>query len=60
MTSEILRRTAGLMPFERVTRIALLPEALDAGNGCLTGTLKPRRHVIAERYRHLIDEAYAG
>jgi long-chain acyl-CoA synthetase len=57
--TEILRRTAALMPFERVTRTALLPEALEPANGCLTGTLKPRRHVIAERYRHLIEEAYS-
>jgi long-chain acyl-CoA synthetase len=57
--TEILRRTAALMPFERVTRTALLPEALEPANGCLTGTPKPRRHVIAERYRHLIDEAYS-
>jgi long-chain acyl-CoA synthetase len=55
---EVLRRTAALMPFERVTRVALLPEALETSNGCLTGTLKVRRHVVAERFRMLIEEAY--
>ena len=47
------------MPFERVSRVALLPAALDMAGGCLTGTLKLRRHVIVERYKTLIEEAYA-
>ncbi len=55
---EALERTERLMPFERVGRVALLPEALDPSNGCLTATLKPKRHVIAERFAALIAQAY--
>ncbi len=55
---EAQARTAGLKPYEQIHRIALLPEALDVANGCLTQTLKPRRHVIVERFRAQIEEAY--
>ncbi len=51
-------RTSALKGFERITRIALLPEMLDSANGLLTQTLKPRRHVIVERFGKLIEEAY--
>jgi long-chain acyl-CoA synthetase len=55
---EVVHRTGSLKPFERVARFALLPEAMSAENGLLTLTLKPRRHVIAERFRDLIEESY--
>jgi long-chain acyl-CoA synthetase len=55
---EAIDRTSGLKPEERVARIALLPEALDVSNGCLTPTLKPRRHVIVERFAAHVDRAY--
>jgi long-chain acyl-CoA synthetase len=59
LKDEIVRRTADLKPFERVARVALLGEPLDPSNGCLTQTLKPKRHVIVERFASLIEEAYA-
>jgi long-chain acyl-CoA synthetase len=55
---EAIERTSKLKPEERVTRVAVLPEALDVENGCLTQTLKPRRHVIVERFAALIDRTY--
>jgi long-chain acyl-CoA synthetase len=55
---EVIRRTSGLKGFERVGRIAVLPEVLDVENGCLTQTMKPRRHVIVERFAKYIDKAY--
>lgn len=57
---EVVRTTAGLAPFERVTRFAVLPKALDVADGTLTQTLKLKRHVIHERYEALIREAYGG
>ena len=51
---EVARRTgpgSGLRPFEHVNRVALLPEPLSAENGCLTGTLKAKRHEIVKRHR---------
>jgi long-chain acyl-CoA synthetase len=56
----VLEATARLKPFERVTRVALLPEALDVSNGCLTQTMKPRRHVITQRFHDLIERAYGA
>jgi long-chain acyl-CoA synthetase len=55
---EAVRTTAGLAPFERITRFALLPKALDVADGTLTQTLKIKRHVIHELYEALIDKAY--
>ena len=58
LQAEVSRRTAGLMPFEQVGRVALLPEPLDVAGGLLTPTLKLRRHLIVERYKALIEGAY--
>jgi long-chain acyl-CoA synthetase len=58
LQAEVVRRTSSLMPFEQVSRVALLPEPLDVAGGCLTATLKLRRHVIVERYKALIEDAY--
>lgn len=55
---ECRERTRPLNSFERINRLALLPEALSSENGCLTQTLKPRRHVIVERFADQIEEAY--
>jgi long-chain acyl-CoA synthetase len=51
-------RTSTLKPQERVTRVAVLPEAPDPSNGLLTQTLKVRRHLVAERFADQIEEAY--
>jgi long-chain acyl-CoA synthetase len=58
---DVVRRTghgSGLRPFEVVARVALLPEALTPENGLLTGTLKAKRNVIAERHARLIEACY--
>ena len=58
LREEVVKRTSGLAPFERVTRISVLPRSLDVGDGTLTQTLKLRRHVIVDRYKDLIASAY--
>ncbi len=60
LRAEAVRLTARLKPFERVARVALLPAPLDVAGGCLTPTLKVRRHVVAQRCAALIEEAYGG
>jgi len=55
---EAVRTTAGLAPFERITRFAILPKGLDVADGTLTQTLKLKRHVIHELYEALIEQAY--
>ncbi len=59
LRDECRARTSGMRAYERITRIALLPEALGAENGCLTQTLKPKRHVIVGRFKQQIGEVYA-
>jgi long-chain acyl-CoA synthetase len=61
LLQEVRDRTGpgrGLRPFEAVTRVALLPEPLSADNGCMTATLKPKRHEIARRFADRIEGAY--
>jgi len=58
LREEAARRTSSLLPFERVTRVAILPAPLDAASGCLTQTLKLRRYVVEQRYADLIDSVY--
>jgi long-chain acyl-CoA synthetase len=49
---------AGLAPWEKVKRFALLPRPLSAVEGELTVSLKLRRAVVLERYRELIETLY--
>ncbi len=52
--------TAHLADYERVRRVALLPEEFSIDSGELTPTLKVKRRVIDERYGQLIDELYGS
>ncbi|HSR26204.1 MAG TPA: AMP-binding protein, partial [Candidatus Eisenbacteria bacterium] len=49
---------AGLAGFESVRAFALLPHPFAEANDELTPTLKPKRRVIARRYREVIDGMY--
>lgn len=57
---DVTRITAHLADYERVRRVALLPNEFSIDNGEMTPTLKVRRNVIDERYARLIDELYRG
>jgi long-chain acyl-CoA synthetase len=50
----------GLAGFECVRAFALLPQPFSEANDELTPTLKPKRRVIARRYREVIDAMYAA
>jgi len=52
--------TAHLADYERVRRIALLPEEFSIEEGEMTPTLKVKRAVIEDKYDNLIDELYRG
>ena len=52
--------TAHLADYERLRRIALLPEEFSIEKGEMTPTLKVKRAVIEEKYEKLIDELYRG
>jgi long-chain acyl-CoA synthetase len=57
---EVTAITAHLADYERVRRIALLPEEFSIEKGEMTPTLKVKRAVIEEKYGDLIDELYRG
>ena len=52
--------TAQLAEYERVRRIALLPEEFTIDSGELTPTLKVKRRVVDEKYSDLIEELYGS
>jgi len=56
--SEVNRLTAGLADYEKVRRLALLPDELTIDGGEMTPTLKARRPVIQEKYREIIESLY--
>ncbi len=57
---EVATLTATLHDYERVRRVALLPEEFSIDGGEMTPTLKIKRRVIDEKYGPLIDEIYQG
>ncbi|MDT5295027.1 MAG: long-chain acyl-CoA synthetase [Acidobacteriota bacterium] len=57
---EVAELTAPLADYERVRRVALLPDDFSIDGGELTPTLKVKRRVIDEKYSGLIDEIYDG
>ncbi|HKQ99665.1 MAG TPA: long-chain fatty acid--CoA ligase [Pyrinomonadaceae bacterium] len=57
---EVAQLTRELADYERVRRIALLPEEFSIDSGELTPTLKVKRRVVDEKYGQLIEELYGG
>ena len=57
---EVAALTSSLADYERVRRVALIPEEFSIEKGELTPTLKVKRRVVDERYGALIEELYGG
>jgi long-chain acyl-CoA synthetase len=57
---EVSRLTGSLADWEKVKRIALLPDEFTIDGGELTPTLKVRRRVVEEKYSDLIESLYSG
>jgi long-chain acyl-CoA synthetase len=55
---DIAALTSELNDYERVRRVALLPEEFSIDGGEMTPTLKVKRRVIDEKYGKLIDGLY--
>ena len=57
---EVAQLTSQLADYERVRRVALLPEEFSIDGGELTPTLKVKRRVVDEKYGALIEQLYDG
>jgi long-chain acyl-CoA synthetase len=55
---EVNALTAPLADYERVRRVALIPDEFSIDGGELTPTLKVKRRVVDEKYGPLIEELY--
>ena len=55
---DITSITAHLTDYERVRRVALLPEEFSIDKGEMTPTLKVKRPVVDHKYGQLIDDLY--
>jgi long-chain acyl-CoA synthetase len=58
MQRQIDAVTADLAKYERVKKVALIEQEMTVEGGELTPTLKVKRRVIDEKYRHVIDRLY--
>lgn len=56
---DISKLTSALVDYERIRRVALLPNEFSIDGGELTPTLKVKRKVIDERYGDLIEDLYS-
>jgi long-chain acyl-CoA synthetase len=56
----VARLNARRAPIEQVKAWRVLPRELSVAGGELTPTLKVRRDVVVERFRDLVEQAYAG
>lgn len=48
-----------LARFEKLKKVIVVPDEFSAEDGTLTASMKLRRRVVEERYRHEIDRLYA-
>ena len=56
---DVVELTRELADYERIRRIALLPDEFSIDSGELTPTLKIKRRVIDDRFGDLIEELYS-
>jgi long-chain acyl-CoA synthetase len=56
---DVAQLTRELADYERIRRVALLPQEFSIDNGELTPTLKVKRRIIDEKFGDLIEELYS-
>jgi long-chain acyl-CoA synthetase len=57
---DVTKITAHLADYERVRRVALLPQEFSIDAGEMTPTLKVKRNIIDDRYAEVIEQLYRG
>lgn len=57
--NDVAALTRELLDYERIRRIALLPDEFTIDNGELTPTLKVKRRVIDQKFGKVIEDLYA-
>jgi len=58
--SDVAQLTSSLVDYERIRRVALLPNEFTIDSGELTPTLKVKRRVIDERFGAVVENLYAN
>ncbi len=58
LRASVDRANQGLSPIEQVRRFIVAGEGFTIDNGLMTPTLKPRRHLITERYGERLEALY--
>ena len=58
--SDVAQLTSSLVDYERIRRVALLPNEFTIDSGELTPTLKVKRRVIDERFGAVVEDLYAN
>jgi long-chain acyl-CoA synthetase len=56
---DISKLTSSLVDYERIRKVALLPNEFSIDGGELTPTLKVKRKVIDDRYGEVIEDLYS-
>jgi long-chain acyl-CoA synthetase len=56
---DVVLLTRALPDYQRIRRIALLPDEFTIDKGELTPTLKVKRRIIDQRFNDLIEELYS-
>jgi long-chain acyl-CoA synthetase len=57
--SDVMQLTRELADYERIRKIALLPDEFSIDKGELTPTLKVKRRVVDEKFHDLIEDIYS-
>lgn len=60
LETELNKIQRDLANYERIRKFTILSRPLTIENGEITPTLKPRRKIIEENFREVIDKMYAG
>ncbi len=58
MKKEVIRLNKKLAQYERINTFRIICDEWSPATGELSPTLKKKRHIIKEKYKHLIDEMF--